>query len=153
MGVLGASNDAKPVPLQSSFAGSRDPIDLSMSVLRSVSPIHVEYLHNMGVGASLSISIIVGGKLGDIFGRRLVFAAGTILILVGSVIAGLAQGAPMLIAGRLVEGVGAAAILPSALAIVAVSFSGRERDAFEASSVRSPSATRRVVTSTRLPGS
>ena len=72
--------------------------------------------------------IIVGGKLGDIFGRRLVFAAGTILILVGSVIAGLAQGAPMLIAGRLVEGVGAAAILPSALAIVAVSFSGRERD-------------------------
>lgn len=72
--------------------------------------------------------IIVGGKLGDIFGRRLVFSVGTLLILAGSVVAGLAQGSTMLIAGRIIEGVGAAAILPSALAIVAVSFSGRERD-------------------------
>ncbi len=39
------------------------PLDLSMSVLRSVSPIHVEYLKNMGVGASLSISIVVQGRL------------------------------------------------------------------------------------------
>jgi EmrB/QacA subfamily drug resistance transporter len=72
--------------------------------------------------------IIVGGKLGDIFGRRFVFAMGTLLILVGSVVAGLAQDPTMLIIGRVIEGVGAAAILPSALAIVAVSFSGRERD-------------------------
>jgi MFS family permease len=72
--------------------------------------------------------IIVGGKLGDIFGRRFVFAMGTLLILVGSVVAGLAQDPTMLIVGRIIEGVGAAAILPSALAIVAVSFSGRERD-------------------------
>ena len=72
--------------------------------------------------------IIVGGKLGDIFGRRLIFAIGTLLILAGSVVAGLAHGSTMLIAGRIIEGVGAAAILPSALAIVAVSFSGRERD-------------------------
>ena len=72
--------------------------------------------------------IIVGGKLGDIFGRRFVFAMGTLLILMGSVVAGLAQDPTMLIIGRVIEGVGAAAILPSALAIVAVSFSGRERD-------------------------
>ena len=72
--------------------------------------------------------IIVGGKLGDIFGRRLIFAIGTLLILVGSVVAGLATGPMQLIIGRLIEGVGAAAILPSALAIVAVSFSGRQRD-------------------------
>ena len=72
--------------------------------------------------------IIVGGKLGDIFGRRFVVAMGTLLILVGSVVAGLAQDPTMLIIGRVIEGVGAAAILPSALAIVAVSFSGRERD-------------------------
>ncbi|MGI9116416.1 MAG: MFS transporter [Gaiellales bacterium] len=72
--------------------------------------------------------IIVGGKLGDIFGRRLIFAIGTILVLVGSVVAGLAQDANLLILGRVIEGVGAAAILPSALAIVAVTFTGRERD-------------------------
>lgn len=39
------------------------PIDLSYCALRSVSPIHIEYLRNMNVGASLSISILVGGEL------------------------------------------------------------------------------------------
>ncbi|KQV10772.1 two-component system sensor histidine kinase/response regulator [Rhizobium sp. Root1203] len=43
------------------------PIDLSMSILRSVSPIHIEYLKNMGVGASLSISIVIDGKLWGLF--------------------------------------------------------------------------------------
>ncbi|MCW5312263.1 GAF domain-containing protein, partial [Pseudomonas aeruginosa] len=41
--------------------------DLSYSVLRSVSPIHCEYLTNMGVRASMSISIVVGGKLWGLF--------------------------------------------------------------------------------------
>ena len=36
-------------------------------MLRSVSPIHIEYLKNMGVGASLSISIVVDGKLWGLF--------------------------------------------------------------------------------------
>ena len=39
------------------------PLDLSFSVLRSVSPIHLEYMANMGVRASMSISLIVGGRL------------------------------------------------------------------------------------------
>lgn len=39
------------------------PLDMSYAVLRSVSPIHVEYLQNMGVGASMSVSIVVGGRL------------------------------------------------------------------------------------------
>ncbi|RVT97875.1 GAF domain-containing protein [Rhodovarius crocodyli] len=39
------------------------PIDLSNSVLRSVSPIHLEYLRNMGVCASMSVSIMLRGKL------------------------------------------------------------------------------------------
>lgn len=40
-----------------------EPLDLSASVLRSVSPIHIEYLSNMGVGASMSISIVINGRL------------------------------------------------------------------------------------------
>lgn len=43
--------------------GTKKPIDLSYSVLRSVSPIHLEYLANMGVKASMSISLIQDGKL------------------------------------------------------------------------------------------
>lgn len=39
------------------------PLDLSFAVLRSVSPVHVEYLQNMGVGASMSVSIVVHGRL------------------------------------------------------------------------------------------
>ena len=39
------------------------PLDLSLSVLRSVSPVHVEYMKNMGVRASMSVSLIVGGRL------------------------------------------------------------------------------------------
>jgi light-regulated signal transduction histidine kinase (bacteriophytochrome) len=39
------------------------PLDLTLSVTRAVSPIHIEYLQNMGVGASMSISIIADRKL------------------------------------------------------------------------------------------
>jgi len=44
-----------------------EPLDLSMSTLRAVSPIHVEYLQNMGVGASMSVSIMKRGKLWGLF--------------------------------------------------------------------------------------
>ncbi|SEM73132.1 Bacteriophytochrome (light-regulated signal transduction histidine kinase) [Stigmatella aurantiaca] len=43
--------------------GHEAPLDMSFSVLRSVSPIHLEYLHNMGVQASMSISLMRDGKL------------------------------------------------------------------------------------------
>jgi chemotaxis family two-component system sensor kinase Cph1 len=43
--------------------GTGAPLDLSHSTLRSVSPIHLEYLANMGVGASMSVSLVVDGKL------------------------------------------------------------------------------------------
>ncbi len=39
------------------------PLDLSFCVLRSVSPLHLEYLANMGVAASMSLSLVVGGRL------------------------------------------------------------------------------------------
>jgi two-component system, chemotaxis family, sensor kinase Cph1 len=54
----------EPVPLLPSMRpDSGRPLDLSYSLLRSVSPIHREYLQNMGLRASTSISIITHGKL------------------------------------------------------------------------------------------
>jgi chemotaxis family two-component system sensor kinase Cph1 len=50
-----------PVPLLGKPGAA--PLDMSYSVLRSVSPIHVEYLRNMGVGASMSVSIVINGRL------------------------------------------------------------------------------------------
>ncbi|MEI6662779.1 MAG: MFS transporter [Actinomycetes bacterium] len=72
--------------------------------------------------------IIVTGRLGDVFGRLRLFTIGTALLIVGSVVAGLAGAPPQLVIGRVIEGVGAAAILPNALAMIAVGFAGRERD-------------------------
>lgn len=43
--------------------GARSPLDMSLSVLRSVSPLHIEYMQNMGVTASMSISLMQDGKL------------------------------------------------------------------------------------------
>ncbi len=54
----------KPVPIVSpNNPVTNQSLDLSFSVLRSVSPIHIEYLQNMGVGASMSISLIKNEKL------------------------------------------------------------------------------------------
>jgi light-regulated signal transduction histidine kinase (bacteriophytochrome)/CheY-like chemotaxis protein len=59
--------DAKPSPIHPALDGKGRPLDLSMSILRSVSPIHIEYLRNMGIQASMSISIMEGGKLWGLF--------------------------------------------------------------------------------------
>jgi light-regulated signal transduction histidine kinase (bacteriophytochrome) len=59
--------DAEPVPVVPALDPAGKPLDLSLSILRSVSPIHIEYLKNMGVGASLSISIVVDDELWGLF--------------------------------------------------------------------------------------
>lgn len=59
-----ADVDAAPVPVQGDGNDARSiGLDLSLSTLRAVSPVHLEYLRNMGVSASLSISIVVQGRL------------------------------------------------------------------------------------------
>ena len=51
------------VPVEPVLDASGAALDLSFAHLRSVSPIHCEYLRNMGVAASMSISVIIGGQL------------------------------------------------------------------------------------------
>jgi light-regulated signal transduction histidine kinase (bacteriophytochrome) len=59
-----ADVEADTVPLVAlSQAVAVEPLDLSLAVTRAVSPVHIEYLRNMRVGASVSISVIVDGKL------------------------------------------------------------------------------------------
>lgn len=53
-----------PVPIYTIQSdATHDALDLSLSTLRSVSPIHVQYLHNIGVGATLTLSLLHEGKL------------------------------------------------------------------------------------------
>lgn len=58
-----ADVDAPISPLVPDRTASGAPVDLSLSVTRAVSPIHLQYLRNMGVAASMSISILRDGKL------------------------------------------------------------------------------------------
>jgi len=62
-----ADVNGTPVPIVPPLNAKGAPLDLSLAVTRAVSPIHIEYLQNMGVGASLSISIIADGKLWGLF--------------------------------------------------------------------------------------
>jgi len=55
--------DYEPVPLLTSAAAEGEPLDMSLCSLRSMSPIHRQYLKNMGVRAALSTSLMVKGKL------------------------------------------------------------------------------------------
>jgi EmrB/QacA subfamily drug resistance transporter len=77
------------------------------------------------VFASLLISF---GRLGDIYGRRRLFFFGASLFAIGSFIASLAQSVVELFIGEaLLEGVGAAMMLPATLSIISATFHGRER--------------------------
>ncbi|MBO9670249.1 MAG: GAF domain-containing protein [Sphingobium sp.] len=62
-----ADINATPVPIIPGLDENGQPLDQSLSILRAVSPIHIEYLRNMGVSASLSISIVVNGRLWGLF--------------------------------------------------------------------------------------
>lgn len=66
--------------------------------------------------------VLPSGRLGDIYGRKRVFLVGLILFTVASLLSGLAINLPMLIGGRILQGIGAAALIPGSLAIVAEMF-------------------------------
>jgi chemotaxis family two-component system sensor kinase Cph1 len=59
-----ASSDYQPCPVTPAVS-PRDgkPLDLSLAALRSVSPVHLEYMRNMGTGSSMSLSLLVNGQL------------------------------------------------------------------------------------------
>ncbi len=75
----------------------------------------------------LSALLLVGGTLGDRYGRRRTFVLGAAVFAVGSVWSALAPGPGHLVAARAVQGVGGALLVPASLAIVGASFEGKLR--------------------------
>ena len=73
------------------------------------------------VAAALSI---VGARLGDRYGRRRIFGLGCAVFAVGSLVAAATPGLSLLVVGRLLQGVGAALLLPSSIEVIAVTLSG-----------------------------
>jgi EmrB/QacA subfamily drug resistance transporter len=70
----------------------------------------------------LSSLILVGGALGDKFGRRLIFCIGVVVFTIGSAWCGFSGSAGPLIAARTLQGLGAALLVPGSLAIISASF-------------------------------
>src|SRR5215472_5436093 len=75
----------------------------------------------------LAALLLVGGSLGDRFGRKLIFSIGVALFALASVWCGLAPNISQLIAARAVQGVGGALLVPGSLAIISVSFKSEDR--------------------------
>ncbi|MDB5589298.1 MAG: transporter [Devosia sp.] len=70
---------------------------------------------------------VVFGKFADIYGRRPIVLLGIGVFLAGSILAGLASSLPMLIVARLIQGVGAGAMQPAAMTIIADLYPGKQR--------------------------
>ena len=71
---------------------------------------------------SLSALILLGGSLGDRFGRRRIFVLGTVVFAAASVLCGLAPTPLLLIVARILQGVGAALLMPGSLAMIQGAF-------------------------------
>jgi EmrB/QacA subfamily drug resistance transporter len=76
---------------------------------------------------TLSALLLLGGSVGDRFGRRRAFIAGLVLFVAASVACGAAPNTGMLIAARAVQGVGAAFLVPNSLSIISSSFTDDDR--------------------------
>ncbi|HUQ22627.1 MAG TPA: DHA2 family efflux MFS transporter permease subunit [Gaiellaceae bacterium] len=80
-----------------------------------------------GYALSFAALMLIGGKLADAYGRRLIFVLGILLFTAASLWCGLADSGNMLIAARIVQGVGAALMNPATLSIIAATFPPKER--------------------------
>jgi len=75
----------------------------------------------------LSALLLLGGALGDHFGRRRLLVIGTGIFAITSLVCALAPSLPILLAARAAQGIGAALLLPNSLALLNAAFSGEKR--------------------------
>ncbi len=108
---------------------------LDMTIVGTAMPSIINALHGVAIygwvfSAYLLTSttpVPIYSKLADMYGRKSVFLAGTFIFTLGSVLSGLSQNMPELIAFRALQGLGAAGVLPVALTIIGDLFSLEQR--------------------------
>jgi EmrB/QacA subfamily drug resistance transporter len=80
-----------------------------------------------GYTLSFAVLLATGGRLGDIFGRRRIFLIGVVIFALSSATAGLAPDATSLVVSRVIQGIGAALMMPGTLSIITDAFPAHER--------------------------
>jgi EmrB/QacA subfamily drug resistance transporter len=80
-----------------------------------------------GYALTFAALMLIGGKLADAYGRRLLFVVGIAVFTLASLACGLSTSGEMLIAARVAQGVGAAFMNPATLSIIAATFPPRQR--------------------------
>jgi EmrB/QacA subfamily drug resistance transporter len=80
-----------------------------------------------GFGLAFAVGMITGGRLGDLYGRRRMFAIGLALFTVTSAVCGLAPTAGVLVTARVLQGASGALLTPQVLAIVSTVYAGAAR--------------------------
>ncbi|WP_203638471.1 MFS transporter [Levilactobacillus wangkuiensis] len=119
------------VILMSYFMILLDNSIICTGTVKIVQDLHLNQATLSWVSSAYSLTfggfLLLGGRAGDLFGRRRVFELGLILFGLGSLLVGLAVNAPMIIASRAFQGVGSAILAPTTLAILMDTYEGAER--------------------------
>src|SRR3954447_15491903 len=116
------------------FLAALDQTVVGTALPRIVTDLKGNELYTWVITAYLLTSTISGplyGKISDLFGRRPVFLFGIAVFMFGSLLSGFSQSMPWLIVARGVQGLGAGALFPIALAVIGDIFSPSERGRYQ----------------------
>ncbi len=81
-----------------------------------------------GYSLTFATLLIIGGRLGDMYGHRRMFMVGAAIFGVGSFVASVSHSVPTLVVGEaIIEGIGASLLIPATLSILSTTFEGQER--------------------------
>lgn len=117
--------------LSAAFLGTLDTtvMNIALRTIQEYFHVGAEQVQLLGSGYILAFAatLVLGGKLGDKFGRHVIFRFGVVGFLIFSVTCVLAQNLPSLITLRVLQGLSASAMVPQVLAIIKASFSRNAR--------------------------
>ncbi len=116
------------------FLAALDQTIVGTALPRIITDLRGNELYTWAITAYLLTSTISGplwGKLSDLFGRRPIFLSGIAIFMIGSLLAGLSQEMWQLVVTRGIQGLGAGALFPIALAVIADLFAPSERGRYQ----------------------
>ena len=129
--AISASLYILPFILVGSFLSIFDQFVINVAAPAIISSLHPSAAEFEGIMSGYAlvygVGLVVGGRLGDRFGRRRIYRLGLFLCAVTSVLCGAAQTAPQLVVARLLQGLSGAVMVPQVLALIRVSYEDNAR--------------------------